>query len=143
VGGAVNSTAKSVAAIKAAAEVEARSLKAAVLVAKRFDLGKSLATKAEMVQGVRELEAGVKRGVAGSALPVGHALTDLQRRALSENVRLVIGRTIAAVKAGAGRQSLVNQLANPRFRFLSQVPAARAALIDALKGTGVTLPRGL
>jgi hypothetical protein len=58
-------------------------------------------------------------------------------------VRLIIVRTIAAVKAGAGRQSLVNQLANPRFRFLDQIPEARAALIDALKGTGVGLPRGL
>jgi hypothetical protein len=109
----------------------------------QFDLEKSFATTKEMVQGIRELEAGLKRGLAGPALPATHALTSLQRAALKENVRLIIVRTIAAVKVGAGRQSLMNQLANPRFRFLGQIPEARAALIDALQGTGVSLPRGL
>jgi len=85
----------------------------------------------------------LKGGLTGPVLPATHALTDLQKRALAENVRLVIGKTIPAVKAGASRQSLVNQLANPRFRFLGQLPDARAALIDALKGTGVNVPPGL
>jgi RHS repeat-associated protein len=143
VGSAVNSTAKGVSAITAAMKAEALASKNAARLVSRFDLGKSLATKAEMVQGVRELEAGLKPSVPGSALSATHTLTDFQRRALAENVRLVIGKTVAAVKAGATKQSLVNQLANPRFRFLGQIPEARAALIDALKGTGVKLPAGL
>ncbi len=141
--GAVNSAGKAVSTIKAAAKAEAFAAKDAARVISRFDLGKSVASNAEMVKGVRELETGLKPGLPGAVLQEGHTLTDLQRRALTENVRLVITKTVAAVKAGAGKQSLVNQLANPRFRFLAQVPNARAALIDALKGTGVTLPSGL
>ena len=142
-GSALNSTGKAVSTLKAAARVEALAIKTAARAASRFDLAKPLATNKEMVKGIRELEAGLKGHLPGTALSATHTLTDFQRRALSENVRLVIGRTIPAVKAGAGRQALVNQLANPRFRFLGQVPDARAALIDALKGTGVSLPAGL
>ena len=108
-----------------------------------FGVAKPLATQAEMVQGVRELEAGLKPGLYGPALPANYTLTGLQRMALAENVRRVIIKTIPAIKAGAGRQSFMNQLANPRFRFLGQIPEARAALINALKGTGVSLPPGL
>ena len=89
-----------------------------------------------MTEGVRELEIGLKSGrAAGPALPETMKLTDLQRRALSENVRRAITKTVEAVKKGAGKQSLINQLAR-------QIPEARAALIDALKGTGVNLPAG-
>jgi RHS repeat-associated protein len=142
VGSTVNSTGKALSVIKATAEAEATAFKSATRLASRFDLGKSVASNKEMVAGVRELEAGFKN-VAGTKLPAGHVLTDLQKRALEENVRRVITKTIEAVKTGSGKQALVNQLANPRFRFLYQVPSARAALIDALKGTGITLPPGL
>jgi hypothetical protein len=93
-----------------------------------------------MVAGVRQLEIGLKGRKAGPALGPDHVLTDLRSRALQENIRLVINKTIPAVKSGAGRKSLQNQLANPRFRYIDQVPEARAALTDALKGTGVSLP---
>lgn len=142
--GVVTATGKGASAIKAAAEAEALASRQAVRLLQRFDLDQPLATVEEMVEGVRELETGTKPGLgSGPALPETRALTDLQRRALGENVRRIIVKTIPAVKAGAGPQSLVNQLANPRFRFLWQLPAARAALIDALKGTGVSLPASL
>jgi hypothetical protein len=112
-----------------------------------FDLTKPLATKGEMVEGIRQLEIGLKGSAGiGPSLPPTHVLTDLQRRALAENVRRIITETIPAVKAGttrSGVQPLVNQLANPRFGFLKQIPEARAALIEALEGTGVSLPPGL
>jgi RHS repeat-associated protein len=41
--------------------------------------------------------------------------TDLQRRALEENMRLVINRTIPAVKAGAGKQSLRQPACEPKI----------------------------
>ncbi len=143
-GGAVTSAGKGVSAIKAAADAETRSFKAGVRALQRFDLAKPLATKEEMVQGVRELEAGLKSHLPGPALDEAtHQLTDLQRRALEENVRRVITKTIPAVREGsASASAIVAQIANPRFRFLSQVPAARAALIDALKSVGMKLPPG-
>src|SRR4051794_22968554 len=144
VGGVVTSTGKGVSAVKAAAEAETRSFKAGVRALKGFDLAKPLATPKEMVEGVRELEAGLKSHLPGPALEEGaHQLTDLQRRALEENVRRVITKTIPAVRGGGSSvEAVLAQIANPRFRFLSQVPAARAALIDALKSIGVALPPG-
>jgi hypothetical protein len=143
-GGVVTSAGKGASAIKAAAEAEARSFKAGVRALQSFDLAKPLATKEEMVQGVRELEAGLKSHLPGPALDeAAHQLTDLQRRALAENVRRVITKTIPAVREGGSSASaIVAQIANPRFRFLSQVPAARTALIDALKSIGMKLPPG-
>jgi hypothetical protein len=141
--GTVTSAGRAASAIKAAADAEMRSFNAGVRAVQRFDLAKPLATKAEMAQGVRELEAGLKSHLPGPALDeAAHRLTDLQRRALQENVRRVITKTIPAVRNGAGVESAVNQMANPRFRFLGQVPAARAALIDALKTIGMKLPPG-
>ena len=86
-----------------------------------------------------------RQSACSPSLPPTYVLTDLQRRALAENVRLIITKTIPAVKAGtkSGVEPLVNQLANPRFQFLKQIPEARAALIEALEGAGVSLPLGL
>jgi hypothetical protein len=64
----------------------------------QFDLEKGFATTKEMVQGIRELEAALKRGLAGPALPASHALTSLQRAALKENVRLIIVRPLLQSK---------------------------------------------
>lgn len=91
-----------------------------------------------------ELEAGLKSHLPGPALDEAtHQLTDLQRRALEENVRRVITKTIPVVReGGSSLNAIMAQIANPRFRFLSQVPAARAALIDALKSIGMKLPPG-
>lgn len=109
-----------------------------------FNINKEYATKTEMAQGVRELERGFKN-IPGKPLPDNHMLTGFQRNALQENIRRVIKKTIPAVKRkmsnGSSNQSLVNQMSNPRFRFLDQVPAAKEALIKALEGTGVTIPR--
>jgi hypothetical protein len=143
--GVVTSTGKGVSAINAAGRAEALASKQTARLISGFDLGKEIATPEEMRQGVRELEIGLKSSSnikPGPALPETIPLTNLQRRALSENVRRVITKTIQAVKTGSGKQSLIDQLANPRFRFLQQIPQARAALIDALKGTGVDLPAG-
>jgi hypothetical protein len=143
-GGEVTSAGQGASAIKAAAAAEARSFKAGVRALQSFDLAKPLATKEEMVQGVRELEAGLKSHLPGPPLnEATHQLTDLQRRALEENVRRVITKSIPAVREGGSSVSAIAaQIANPRFRFLSQVPAARAALIDALKSIGMKLPAG-
>ena len=90
-GSALNSTGKAVSTLKAAARVEALAIKTAARAASRFDLAKPLATNKEMVKGIRELQAGLKGHLPGTALSATHTLTDFQRRALSENVRLVIG----------------------------------------------------
>ena len=109
-----------------------------------FDLTKPLATKEETVQGIRQLEAGMKRSLPGPALDATrHMLTDLQSRALQENVRRVITISIQAVREGrASTAAITAAMANPRFRFLSQVPSARAALIEALESIGMRLPPG-
>jgi hypothetical protein len=144
VGGVVTNAGKVASAAKVAAEAERRAFNTGVRALKSFDLGKSVATNKEMVAGVRELETGLKRGLPGTALDeAAHQLTDLQRRGLQENVRRVITKTIQSVREGkSGVASVVAQVANPRFRFLRQVPGARAALVDALKTIGVELPNG-
>jgi hypothetical protein len=40
----------------------------------------------------------------------------------------------------AGTKALQKQLNQPRFRFLNQVPAAKEALLEAIKGVDVKLP---
>jgi len=143
-GGTVTSAGKGASAIKAAAAAEQRSFRAGVRALQSFDLTKPLATKEEMVQGVRELEAGMKSHLPGPPLDeAAHQLTDLQRRALEENVRRIITKSIPAVREGSSSvNAIAAQIANPRFRFLSQVPGARAALVDALKSIGMKLPAG-
>jgi hypothetical protein len=110
-GGAVTSVGKGVSAIKAAADAETRTFKAGVRALQSFDLAKPLATKEEMAQGVRQLETGLKSHLPGTALDEAtHQLTDLQRRALEENVRRVITKTIPAVREGSSIAAIVAQI---------------------------------
>lgn len=114
---------------------------------KGFDLKTPKATTAEMAEAVRQLETGMMNSIGragrnGPALPKGHILTEFQKRGLEENIRNVINRTIPAVKSGQNSTAaLRNQMQNVRFRYIDQVPEAKAALESALKGTGVKVPQ--
>jgi RHS repeat-associated protein len=115
-----------------------RAARAATEVA--FDLGTEYASKAQMLKVIRELEAGTK-GNAGIPIPANQPLSIEQLNGLRENVRLVITKTIEAAKQNAARISSVEeQLGNTRFRFLDQVPEAKAALQKAASEIGLKLP---
>jgi len=105
-----------------------------------FQTDRPYASASVMVKAVRELEAGLKPHLLGPALPVTHKLTDEQRDGLMENVRRVIVRTIAAAaKNPRHRRAVENQLRQPRFRFLEQIPEARVALETALQRAGLEI----
>lgn len=113
-----------------------------------FNLKTPYATKEEMVEGVRQLEGGLKKGPTKQGytdvLPQSHTLTEFQKNALRENIRSVIVNTIPAVKKNLamGRdstESIRRQISNPRFDFIDQVPEAKRALAEAFEGTGVNL----
>jgi hypothetical protein len=38
------------------------------------------------------------------------------------------------------KQTIVNQLANPCWRSIAQIPGGRQAIDDAIKGTGIIFP---
>jgi RHS repeat-associated protein len=97
-----------------------------------FDVTKSYMGSSEMSTYIRELEAGFKGG--GSKLPADHKLTTNQLNALSENLKLTITKTIPNAST---KQAIINQLANPRWRFIDQIPGGRAAINQAIKGLGI------
>jgi hypothetical protein len=101
-----------------------------------FSLDTPYATRQEMIQAVRELEAGMKRHLPGPPLPRTHILTDIQRRGLMENVRTILNKMNQRIQSGTNpnvvRRTLRVQLRNPRFRFIGQIPEAHSALRGTL-----------
>jgi hypothetical protein len=84
----------------------------------------------EMSPYIRELEAGFKDN--GVKLTADHKLTESQLNALSENLKQTI-----TIPNASTRQAIINQLANPRWRFIDQIPGGRSAINNAIKGMGI------
>ena len=93
-----------------------------------------LAPNAEYTSAVRALDA------LGEANP-GAVLNPTQARALAQNVVDVLNITIPNSLArgdARGVQSVINQLANPRFNFLNQIPGPlKEALVQGAARLGV------
>lgn len=85
---------------------------------------------------IRELEAGFKN-YGGTKLASNHKLTTNQLNALSENLKQTLIKTIPN---STTNQTIINQLRNPRWRFIDQIPRGREAINNALKGTGIVFP---
>lgn len=104
--------------------------------AQTFLLARPYATKAEMIQAIRQLETGTKSSLSGIPLPPTHRLSDLQKRGLMENVRLVLVKANERLREGASPQTVLKTLKiqrqNPRFRFIYQISSANAALQKAM-----------
>jgi hypothetical protein len=72
-----------------------------------------------------------------------HQLTGQERVALVRNLRLILGKSIPDLRnenndiSQRAKRTLDRQVNLPRFRFLNQIPQARTALLNALRGTGV------
>ncbi len=84
---------------------------------------------------IKELEQGMKQSLPGEPLPLGYQLTPGQTSAMQVTVRQIIDNTIRTqINKGADFNvtSVVNQLSNPRFRFLDQVPDALKAITTAI-----------
>jgi hypothetical protein len=107
---------------------------------------KPFATAQEQVEGVRQLEGGLKPNLKDRPLlPPDHVLTDFQKQALRENVRGVINNTVDSIRKGqtrAGTNPLATQMSNPRFRFLDQVPDAKQAFLEAIKDLDPAIQKG-
>lgn len=74
-----------------------------------------------------------------------YGLTDPEKLALVRNLRLILAKSLPHIKnsddpekRNAAIRTLSHQLQLPRFRFLNQIPQARASLLAQLRGTGVT-----
>lgn len=76
----------------------------------------------EMQQGIREV----------GELPVGSSLSELQRRAVLENCRLVLTRTLVAKYPKVPRSSLEIQSRLHRWEFLAQADERAAAAYRAV-----------
>lgn len=85
---------------------------------------------------IRELEVGFKN-YGGTKLPGNHTLTPNQLNALSENLKQTLTKTIPN---STTNQAIINQLSNPRWRFIDQIPGGREAINNAIKGTGIVFP---
>jgi hypothetical protein len=74
-------------------------------------------------------------------LPDDAVLNERQKAALRENVERLVRRSLPA-KVASGKLDSVQRFLREdrRWRFLSQVPEARARLAAALDGTGIELP---
>jgi hypothetical protein len=76
----------------------------------------------------------------GEANP-GAVLNPTQARALAQNVVDVLNKTIPNSLArgdARGVQSVINQLANPRFNFLNQIPGPlKEALVQGAARLGI------
>jgi hypothetical protein len=101
-----------------------------------FNLSKSYIDPKQMSTYIKELESGFKN-YGGNQLSNNHILTRNQLNALSENLRQTLIKTIPNAKTS---QSIINQLANPRWRFIDQIPGGRDAINEALKGTDIIFP---
>lgn len=85
---------------------------------------------------IRELEAGFKN-YGGMPLPNSYKLTQNQLNALSENLKQTLIKTIPNA---SNNQSIINQLSNPRWRFIDQIPGGREAINSAIKDTRIVFP---
>jgi hypothetical protein len=74
-------------------------------------------------------------------LPDDSVLNERQKAALRENVERFVSKSLPA-KVASGKLDSVQRFLREdrRWRFLSQVPEARARLAAALDGTGIELP---
>jgi hypothetical protein len=96
-----------------------------------FDVSKAFCSVTEMREGIRQL----------GALSEGAVLTEMQRLALCENVRMVILRTAAVPNA---RPSLIAQSRLRRWGFLRAAsPDAADAHVAVLGWLGIEPPASL
>ena len=100
-----------------------------------FDVSKTYMDPKQMSPYIRELESGFKD--AGSKIPASQKLTPNQLNALSENLKQTITKTIPNAKTN---EAIINQLSNPRWRFIDQVPGGREAINTAIKGKNIVFP---
>jgi hypothetical protein len=72
-----------------------------------------------------------------------HRLTASEKLALVRNLRLILAKSLPAVRnidptvRNRATRTLNSQLKLPRFRFLNQIPQARNSLLIQLQGTGI------
>ena len=72
-----------------------------------------------------------------------YRLTPFDKRAIVGNLRLILAKSLPNVnhtnpsQRNTAHRALNHQLNLPRFRFLNQLPKARAILLNHLKGTGI------
>ncbi|MCC5635163.1 hypothetical protein LC593_04705 [Nostoc sp. CHAB 5844] len=73
-----------------------------------------------------------------------HRLTASEKLALVRNLRLILAKSLPAVRnldpkvSARATRTLNIQLNLPRFRFLNQITQARNSLLIQLRGTGIT-----
>jgi RHS repeat-associated protein len=104
-----------------------------------FDLQREYMDNAQMSKYIKELEAGYKTGPGyeGPGLPKDHILSTNQLNALSQNLKLVIQKSIPKQTTIESLQSQLNQ---PRWRFIDQIRGGRNALNKAINGKGAIFP---
>ncbi|WP_163394145.1 RHS repeat domain-containing protein [Flavobacterium limi] len=101
----------------------------------RFDVTKTYMDPKQMSIFIRELEAGYKNG--GTKLLKSHVLTSDQVKALSENLKQTLTKTIPNANTNS---AIINQLYNPRWRYIDQIPGGRKEINKAIKGTNIFFP---
>jgi hypothetical protein len=72
---------------------------------------------------------------------VGKALTDMEKKALEDNVRGILKNTIPRSRQTGRWQSVKRQLNLKRFKFIKEIdPELLRELEEALEGSGLCLP---